>query len=81
MNLVENCSCIFDTFAIFGSRAIGARASVASWGEPDRVDRFKNRIPVQRGGKAIELAEAILWLSSENSSYVTGTFEDPSGGL
>ncbi len=53
----------------------------ASGGEPDRVDRLKNRIPLQRGGKAIEVAEAILWLASEKSSYVTGTFVDPSGGL
>lgn len=53
----------------------------ASGGEPDRVDRLKNRIPLQRGGKAIEVAEAILWLASEKSSYVTGTFVDPAGGL
>ena len=53
----------------------------ASGGEPGRVDRLKNRIPMQRGGKAIEVAEAILWLASEKSSYVTGTFVDPAGGL
>lgn len=53
----------------------------ASGGEPDRVDRLRSKIPLQRGGKAIEVAEAILWLASDKSSYVTGTFVDPSGGL
>ena len=53
----------------------------ASGGEPGRVDRFKPRIPLQRGGQAVEVAEAILWLASENSSFVTGSFIDVSGGL
>lgn len=50
-------------------------------GEPGRVDRLKNKIPMQRGGKPEEVAEAILWLASEKSSFVTGSFIDPSGGL
>ena len=53
----------------------------ASGGEPHRVDRLKTKIPLQRGGQAIEVAEAILWLASEKSSFVTGSFIDPSGGL
>lgn len=52
----------------------------ASGGEPDRVDRLKSKIPLQRGGQAIEVAEAILWLASEKSSFVTGSFIDPAGG-
>lgn len=53
----------------------------ASGGEPGRVDRLKSRIPMQRGGQAIEVAEAILWLASDKSSFVTGSFIDPAGGL
>lgn len=53
----------------------------ASGGEPDRVDRLKSRIPLQRGGDAREVAEAVFWLASEQSSFVTGSFIDASGGL
>ncbi len=53
----------------------------AAGGEPGRVDRLKARIPMQRGGEAAEIAQAILWLASEQSSFVTGSFIDASGGL
>ncbi len=53
----------------------------ASGGEPGRVDRLKARIPLQRGGEPSEVAEAILWLVSDRSSYVTGSFVDSTGGL
>ncbi len=53
----------------------------ASGGEPDRVNRLKSKIPLQRGGQPIEVAEAILWLASDKSSFVTGSFIDPAGGL
>jgi NAD(P)-dependent dehydrogenase (short-subunit alcohol dehydrogenase family) len=36
---------------------------------------------LQRGGKPKEVAEAIFWLASEKSSFVTGSFIDPAGGL
>lgn len=52
----------------------------ADGGEPGRVDRIKPTIPMQRGGLASEVAEAILWLASEKSSYSTGTFIDVTGG-
>lgn len=52
----------------------------ASGGEPDRVERVKAFAPMKRGGKAEEVASAILWLLSEESAYVTGTFIDVSGG-
>ncbi|MBK9616276.1 MAG: SDR family oxidoreductase [Uliginosibacterium sp.] len=53
----------------------------ASGGEPNRVERLKCKIPLQRGGEAKEVAEAIYWLGTEKSSFVTGSFIDPSGGL
>lgn len=52
----------------------------ASGGEPGRIDRLKSSVPMQRGGTAEEVARAILWLVSDESSYTTGTFIDISGG-
>lgn len=53
----------------------------ARGGEPGRVDRLKPRVPMQRGGAPEEVAAAILWLLSEEASYVTGSILDVSGGL
>ena len=52
----------------------------ASGGEPGRVDRVKAAVPMRRGGTAEEVARAILWLLSNDSSYTTGSFIDVSGG-
>lgn len=52
----------------------------ASGGEPGRVDRIKTSIPMQRGGYPEEVAQAILWLLSDESSFSTGTFIDITGG-
>jgi NAD(P)-dependent dehydrogenase (short-subunit alcohol dehydrogenase family) len=52
----------------------------ASGGEPGRVDRLKDSIPMGRGGQPEEVARAILWLASAEASFVTGTFLDATGG-
>ncbi|MDN4589098.1 NAD(P)-dependent oxidoreductase [Xenophilus aerolatus] len=52
----------------------------ASGGEPGRVDRVKESIPMGRGGQPEEVARAILWLASAEASFVTGTFLDVTGG-
>jgi NAD(P)-dependent dehydrogenase (short-subunit alcohol dehydrogenase family) len=52
----------------------------AKGGEPSRVDRVKALVPMQRGGQPEEVAHAILWLASEEASYITGTILDVSGG-
>lgn len=52
----------------------------ASGGEPGRVDRIKDSIPMRRGGQPEEVANAILWLLSDEASYVTGTFVELAGG-
>lgn len=53
----------------------------ASGGEPGRVDRVKSNIPMQRGGQAEEVAQAIVWLLSDKASYVTGSFIDLAGEI
>lgn len=52
----------------------------ASGGEPRRVDRLQDSVPMKRGGTADEVARAVMWLLSEDASYVTGTNVDVSGG-
>nr|WP_205346172.1 SDR family oxidoreductase [Pseudomonas nitroreducens] len=52
----------------------------ADGGEPGRVDRVKDTIPMGRGGQPEEVARAILWLASAEASFVTGTFLDATGG-
>lgn len=52
----------------------------ASGGEPGRVDRVKHAVPMQRGGQAEEVAQAVLWLLSDQASYTTAATIDVSGG-
>ena len=52
----------------------------ASGGEPGRVDRVKAFVPLRRGGQPEEVAQAILWLLSDEASYTTGNFVDVAGG-
>jgi NAD(P)-dependent dehydrogenase (short-subunit alcohol dehydrogenase family) len=52
----------------------------ASGGRPDRVEEKRDSVPLGRGGEALEVAHAIAWLCSDESSYVTGALLDVSGG-
>lgn len=52
----------------------------ADGGEPNRVARLKSNLPLQRGGKPEEVAAAISFLVSDQSSYTTGAFIEVSGG-
>lgn len=52
----------------------------AKGGEPERINRIAPTIPMQRAGEADEIAKAILWLASDEASYITGTLLDVSGG-
>jgi NAD(P)-dependent dehydrogenase (short-subunit alcohol dehydrogenase family) len=52
----------------------------AAGGEPDRIERLRDSIPMKRGGKPEEVARAILWLLSDEASYSTGAILDVTGG-
>ena len=52
----------------------------ASGGLPNRVKDLQHQVPMQRGGSAEEVAEAIVWLLGEGASYTTMSLIDVSGG-
>jgi NAD(P)-dependent dehydrogenase (short-subunit alcohol dehydrogenase family) len=49
-------------------------------GIPGRLERLVGGVPAGRVGSAEEVAEAIVWLLSEQSSYVAGALVPVSGG-
>jgi 3-oxoacyl-[acyl-carrier protein] reductase len=51
-----------------------------AWGEKAN-EEFAAKIPFRRYGEPREIAEAILFLASERSRYVTGEILDVNGGL
>jgi NAD(P)-dependent dehydrogenase (short-subunit alcohol dehydrogenase family) len=69
-----------------GIRVAGVRPGLidtdihASGGEPDRAHRLSKMVPMQRVGTSEEIANAIVWLMSDDASYVTGSILDVSGG-
>ena len=69
-----------------GIRVAGIRPGLidtdihASGGEPDRAHRLSVNVPMKRVGTADEVANAIVWLLSDEASYVTSTILDVSGG-
>lgn len=52
----------------------------AAGGNPDRVAQVAPNIPLGRAGTPEEIAKAVLWLLSEEASYVTGAVLSASGG-
>ncbi len=69
-----------------GIRVCGVRPGIvdtdihASGGEPDRVEKVRSGLPMKREGRPEEIASAIVWLLSDEASYITGTLLDVSGG-
>jgi NAD(P)-dependent dehydrogenase (short-subunit alcohol dehydrogenase family) len=51
-----------------------------SSGDPGRVERIGAMAPLQRPGEAEEVARTILWLASDEASYITGALFDVTGG-
>jgi NAD(P)-dependent dehydrogenase (short-subunit alcohol dehydrogenase family) len=84
-----------DTFTIGLAKEVGAdgirvnavRAGItatdihAETGDPGRVDRLVPRIPLKRIAQPEEIAAAIVWLLSDEASYVTGALLDVTGGI
>jgi NAD(P)-dependent dehydrogenase (short-subunit alcohol dehydrogenase family) len=52
----------------------------ASAGLPNQAAEFGPTVPLGRAGQPLEVAEAVLWLLSEQASYVTGAILDVAGG-
>jgi NAD(P)-dependent dehydrogenase (short-subunit alcohol dehydrogenase family) len=52
----------------------------AKGGEPGRIGRIAPSVPMKRAGEPIEVAQAILWLMSDQSSFTTGHLLDIGGG-
>jgi NAD(P)-dependent dehydrogenase (short-subunit alcohol dehydrogenase family) len=52
----------------------------ASGGVPNRVKELEHLVPAKRGGSAMEVAHAIVWLLSDEASYTTMSLIDVSGG-
>ena len=69
-----------------GIRVNGVRPGViyteihASGGEAGRVDRIAPTVPMKRGGQPEEVADTIIWLLSDEASYITGVLVDVTGG-
>jgi NAD(P)-dependent dehydrogenase (short-subunit alcohol dehydrogenase family) len=83
-----------DTFTVGLSKEVGAegirvnavrpgiiRTEIhLSSGDPGRVERIGALAPLQRAGEAEEVARTILWLASDEASYITGALFDVTGG-
>jgi NAD(P)-dependent dehydrogenase (short-subunit alcohol dehydrogenase family) len=52
----------------------------ASAGQPDRAQRLGRPVPLGRPGRPDEVAQAVVWLLGDRSSYTTGALLDVSGG-
>jgi NAD(P)-dependent dehydrogenase (short-subunit alcohol dehydrogenase family) len=69
-----------------GVRVNGVRPGIidteihATGGLPDRAHQSASLIPMQRPGTADEIANAIVWLLSDEASYTTGAILDVTGG-
>lgn len=69
-----------------GIRVVGIRPGLidteihASGGDAGRAQRLAHHVPMQRVGTADEVANAIVWLLSDEASYVTSSILDVSGG-
>ena len=51
----------------------------SKYGDADRVNKLASTVPLGRGGQPEEIAETILWLLGEQSSYVSGAIIDAAG--
>lgn len=52
----------------------------AEAGDASRLARYATRMPMQRAGQPVEVAQAIVWLLSDEASYITGAVLPVAGG-
>lgn len=71
-NIRINAVCPGYTHSALLNKLLGSR--------PDMSDKLKQLIPMGRFGKADEIAEAVLWLASDKSKYITGQTITLDGG-
>lgn len=75
-----------DELAPKGVRVMAVRPGLietdihAKGGEPGRAQRLAHMVPMERTGSALEIANAVLWLMSDEASYITGSTLDVTGG-
>lgn len=75
-----------DEVAPSGLRVMGVAPGLieteihAKGGDPDRAARLAGNVPMRRTGSADEVAQAVLWLMSDQAGYVTGSTLDVTGG-
>ncbi|MGQ0598394.1 SDR family oxidoreductase [Aquabacterium sp.] len=69
-----------------GVRVVAVRPGItdtgihATGGEPDRAARLGPSLPMGRAARPEEVAEAIVWLLSDQASYTAGAILDVTGG-
>lgn len=74
-----------DEMAADHVRVVGVRPGIidteihAKGGQPNRVANLSNSLPMKRAGTAEEVADTILFLMSDQASYITATSIDVSG--
>lgn len=74
-----------DEMAAENVRVVGVRPGIidtelhAKGGQPNRVQKMSNQLPMNRAGTAREVADTILYLMSDKASYITATSVDVSG--
>src|SRR5437868_1596418 len=61
--------------------AIATPINAATLADPAKVKRVQQLVPLMRFGKPEEVAEVVLFLASDRSSYVTGSTYYVDGGI
>src|SRR5207244_2770417 len=69
------------TAAFTGLQAVAPVMRAQGGGAPEREERARAAVPVGRFGRREEVAHAILFLASDEASYITGTTLVVDGGL
>ncbi|MCA8932430.1 MAG: SDR family oxidoreductase, partial [Rhodospirillaceae bacterium] len=61
--------------------AIRTPINTEAWGTPEAYEALMRLIPYKRIGEPEDIANAVVWLASDESDYVTGTTLYVDGGM